>query len=651
MYIKSINIQNFKCFENQKIELDPNFNLIIGENNSGKSTLFEALRLWQLAIQQFYTARTQKLTDNIGFYKRYSYQPLEISDLTFLRIQDIKDVFHKQDKPFIIEICFSNGDLDSNIPISFKLTSRDSLNCKIGYDLSGSEKSDENNLREISNNLFKVMNIANNDTFRNRIRLAYIPPKFNLPNKEILLSDKNEFIVENLILGKSQLVIRNILHPWCKLNYRRKTKKAKISQLKLDLKAVVDESIFVEKYKTIIKPYIENVLKEKITQNKNKKNKSLENVENGLANILDQKFNFKSYQEPTKYSSLSIKNSLDSIEISQLGSGTINVLNILSVLEYNNQTIDKAATKSNLLLLDEPDSHLHSNLQKELFSHLEKQSQDQDTQIFIITHNSSLISQFDRVLFIEKNPEIIKPITISDYLENHLINMDYNQYEIIKKLNDTKKEQEQLKTELDKLQNINIPILYVEGATDKIILECAYKKLFSCVSLPFNIINGRCANQLKSIFENENTFTKNEGISQIALFDFDDAYNQWNGIKHFQQIEDDPFKSLVKKHQLYKGYALLLPVPDSDIKKQVIKNDYDTFKHKSILTIEHLFYGVESLNKYFNHGTAPGGAVIIEFRGNKMSFANETANLSKEDFKHFIPLFKQMKAIIDEPNN
>jgi predicted ATP-dependent endonuclease of OLD family len=44
MYIKDLIIKNFRCFKEIKLENLPKLIVIIGENNSGKSTLLEALR-------------------------------------------------------------------------------------------------------------------------------------------------------------------------------------------------------------------------------------------------------------------------------------------------------------------------------------------------------------------------------------------------------------------------------------------------------------------------------------------------------------------------------------------------------------------------------------------------------------------------------
>ena len=44
-YIKNLTIQGLKKFENFYIEFDKNVNIIIGENESGKSTILEAINI------------------------------------------------------------------------------------------------------------------------------------------------------------------------------------------------------------------------------------------------------------------------------------------------------------------------------------------------------------------------------------------------------------------------------------------------------------------------------------------------------------------------------------------------------------------------------------------------------------------------------
>lgn len=46
LYIKEVNIENFKCFKGQfKLKLNEGFNILVGDNETGKSTILEAIHL------------------------------------------------------------------------------------------------------------------------------------------------------------------------------------------------------------------------------------------------------------------------------------------------------------------------------------------------------------------------------------------------------------------------------------------------------------------------------------------------------------------------------------------------------------------------------------------------------------------------------
>jgi putative ATP-dependent endonuclease of OLD family len=45
MYVASIHIRNFRCFDDTTVEFNPGVNVIIGENNAGKTALLRALGL------------------------------------------------------------------------------------------------------------------------------------------------------------------------------------------------------------------------------------------------------------------------------------------------------------------------------------------------------------------------------------------------------------------------------------------------------------------------------------------------------------------------------------------------------------------------------------------------------------------------------
>ena len=78
MYISKLKVKNFKCFQDVEFEFNSNFNLIIGENNSGKSTIFEALRLWQLAFNKFLKDRTNNKQSSFRNTQYYTFTLDEI---------------------------------------------------------------------------------------------------------------------------------------------------------------------------------------------------------------------------------------------------------------------------------------------------------------------------------------------------------------------------------------------------------------------------------------------------------------------------------------------------------------------------------------------------------------------------------------------
>ncbi|WP_322020507.1 AAA family ATPase [Clostridium butyricum] len=60
--LKKIRIQKFKSIEDLTINCNDNFNVIIGENSIGKTSIFEAIHLWKMC----YDWNTKK--DKKGFY-------------------------------------------------------------------------------------------------------------------------------------------------------------------------------------------------------------------------------------------------------------------------------------------------------------------------------------------------------------------------------------------------------------------------------------------------------------------------------------------------------------------------------------------------------------------------------------------------------
>ena len=112
MHISKIYIENFKCLQEISIDTNESFNVIIGENNQGKSTIFEALQMWYRCYHRYIQ------TNRIKFYVGNNmYIPFR--DLDFLRFWRDTDLFNKYPYDSIIRLTLHhngvNHDLAFNI--------------------------------------------------------------------------------------------------------------------------------------------------------------------------------------------------------------------------------------------------------------------------------------------------------------------------------------------------------------------------------------------------------------------------------------------------------------------------------------------------------------------------------------------------------
>ena len=88
MHISKIKLINYKSFNNLEITCNKNFKIIVGENNTGKSSIFEALNLWKTAYDSLISTRNRK-----KFYAATTACYLGFSELNQLRLIDDDDLF------------------------------------------------------------------------------------------------------------------------------------------------------------------------------------------------------------------------------------------------------------------------------------------------------------------------------------------------------------------------------------------------------------------------------------------------------------------------------------------------------------------------------------------------------------------------------
>jgi predicted ATPase len=294
-----------------------------------------------------------------------------------------------------------------------------------------------------------------------------------------------------------------------------------------------------------------------------------------------------------------------------------------------------------ITLLDEPDSFLHPEWQFEFLQ-----------QVFEITAaaasgNHVLMSSHSAVTLIPHDRNKIKFFDIKD---NHAHCYEVLKSIAIKKLSSDVirySEHERLLSVINTIQIEKKPVLFTEGSTDPIILKEAWYKLYD-EEMPFIPFFAFSCSYIKNLLTDNRIVAEMGGLPMFALFDFDQAYNHWNGLNG-EVVQKDVFKGLVKKWAEGESYAIMLPIPSHPrIQAQVIKHftPQVTFGGDSCCEIEHVFYGTNTTATYFREEPAPGGTKIV-FRSDdeKTNFARTVVpTLKVECFEVFRPMFEFIRS-------
>lgn len=359
MRINHITLKDFKTYQNIKINCDNNFNVIIGPNNIGKSTIIESILLWEACLKLFIQERNNKKL-YIGTKDRY----LNYSNLYFLRITKDSDLFHSSKKTASVTLNLSEGEQTFNL--KFNIGKPESIKdsyFKVNY----------NNSQEDFDRLSQYL-IDNNLTYNNIFYTYQTKPISQIVRNEPFYN--NGQILKKISLGKSHELIRN------------------------------------------------KILKSRTRNNQNPAEK-FAYLETKLRNILDSNFSIKWKNQnlsDEEYIKIFIKpENTKEIDISLMGSGFLQIIEIFSTLQF----ISNRNNCLNVILIDEPDSHIHSNLQINLLNEL---LAEENLQIFIITHNENLIdsvAEKGNILFINEEIKELGEVNKSsqetfDYIKNEL---------------------------------------------------------------------------------------------------------------------------------------------------------------------------------------------------------------------------------------
>lgn len=318
--LTKIYIKNFKRIVETTIACKQDYNVFIGENNIGKTTIFEAIHLWK----RCYDSNIKKKND--GFYS-------VAKNILFRNLEMIR-VIHDRD---IFPLDSPKNNLECTITLTFSI---DGDNYDLGFVI--------NKPQSIDDAYLQISYVDNREFVRFASKIATFPDH-NISN---VISINESRPVANMIANEPKMTVGEI---------RNKIAKGKGHE----------------------------VLRNKIISNESK-------ISDHIYEITGERLMFTS-TDKNAY----IEMKVNGKDILSYGSGFIQLVELFSSIEYSNSLIK-------ILLIDEPDAHIHIKTQRKLVERLQSLY---GYQLFIISHNDRFVNETqDEKLFYIK--DLDKPANI-----------------------------------------------------------------------------------------------------------------------------------------------------------------------------------------------------------------------------------------------
>lgn len=268
-----------------------------------------------------------------------------------------------------------------------------------------------------------------------------------------------------------------------------------------------------------------------------------------------------------------------------------------------------------LAIIDEAEVYLHTHLQRLVLPRLI--SAFPNVQFVITTHSPSFLMGMKDQFGPDEFQLLEMPTGMA---------IDVDQFSevgaAVEALTQTLAFRNEVKAEITRA--LDNPILIVEGRSDAIWIDGLWRISMNSVP-PFRIMTAKGRRALRYLLEDEQ-FVSEVGAHQrvLGLFDFDEAYDDWNGCnKTYPNLEGNDASGLLRRHVAKSIYAGLLPVPGTREKQAG-----NRFGAKSIHTIE-LYLPDERLScgQNLESIALPGDVQVSKFRGDRVTFAERAVVL------------------------
>lgn len=319
-------------------------------------------------------------------------------------------------------------------------------------------------------------------------------------------------------------------------------------------------------------------------------------------------------------------------DIDQLSTGQSTLFNLFcTIARYaDTGTSFEFASANGLVLIDEADAHLHTRLQIDVLPRLIKLFPK--IQFIVTAHSPLFLLGMDRHFGSEGFDVVELPSG------NKLEVKSYEEY------GEALRAFELIKTVAESGQKC---VVLVEGPSDKLILEAAWKALRSS-PCPYDVVDSFDCFFIVNTLLREKVLSKNPDRTFVGLLDFDDAFESWERVSRNKSWERDASSTeltgLRLIHRTKPAHLMLLPVP-----QRLGKYASEAFGKRSCVSIELLFPD-DLLQPYLSRESQPGGGMTVTFRDDKkMEFASMVSRLPPTKFADFDLLLQELEKLCVAP--
>lgn len=391
MYIKELKICNYKSFYREKIEVTPNINTIIGENGTGKTNLFYALRI---LLDSNYRAYFNE--------DSFSYELDEINGNWII----ISCVFEEIEDSFNTLVL--NPDENRSAIYSFIFRPKKEIRMKL-FEYSEKireeekneererivdelksyiEKIDIKNDYEIIRTVDTIFDFLDENEYKTIVgdfKNLVFPDSDIQDDKKIIgnrANDVNDIINVTYIPAirdvNSELTHDNNFFIKMVKEISKEIKEEKWSEIFEKFNNINEDLNNIDEFNIFIKE-IENVINDTVGDIYNSNVSFDINMPINTDNII-------------KYFSLKGRNGERSFNLSNNSLGENNVVYL--ALKLKESQMERGHTRKflNIILIEEPEAHLHKHLQQSLFEGIKN---NKNYQIFLSTHSVHISESAD----------------------------------------------------------------------------------------------------------------------------------------------------------------------------------------------------------------------------------------------------------------